>query len=385
MLSNQIHQPLTAGQQMTCLSLLKTMLALPTAPFVEGYVLAFVRQFAAARKLHCHTDSVGNLLLSKGRTLPKQPVVFVAHCDHPGFVARQMLDPTRLLADWHGGVEPDYFVNSRVRFHDSLDSSTVGTVREIVGMDNDGSRHRVHQVVIDINRPVPAGSPGTWDVTPFSLKGRTIHGARIDDIAGLAAALAAMDLLIGQNTRNRAAILVTRAEEAGLVGASAAAFAKLLPMDAAVVSIECSQWQVDSRQQEGAIVRVGDRTSLFDPDLGDWLSGIASQIAQSDPTFLWQRKLMPGGTCEASVFRAAGYHAAGLCTPLGNYHNRDMKRKKIRAETIDREDWLGLVRLIAAAATYSPKAASTKQLAESFKKRLDRFKPLLKNPLAEPA
>jgi endoglucanase len=30
---------------------------------------------------------------------------------------------------------------------------------------------------------------------------------------------------------------------------------------------------------------------------------------------------MAGGSCEATAFGAYGYRAAGLCLPLGNYHN----------------------------------------------------------------
>ena len=30
---------------------------------------------------------------------------------------------------------------------------------------------------------------------------------------------------------------------------------------------------------------------------------------------------MAGGSCEATAFGGYGYRAAGLCLPLGNYHN----------------------------------------------------------------
>jgi endoglucanase len=333
--------------------------------------------------IHCKEDQFGNLLLSRTARLPKRPVIFVAHCDHPGFVARKRVNAQTLLADWHGFVEPEYFVGSPVRFSTSPNASRLGTVRRIAEIGRQAGGKRVRRVAVEIAGEIPPGTPGTWDVPAYRLQGRTIHAARIDDIAGLAAALAAIDLLTQHEVPHRAAILVTRAEEAGLIGASAAAFGHLLPKDAAIVSIECSLSQVDSPQGAGPIVRVGDRTSLFDPDLGDWLSGTAKEIALDDKTFAWQRKLMPGGTCEASVFRAAGYRTTGLCVPLRNYHNRNTERRRIEAETIDREDWLGLVRLIAGAACTWPARASAQLLARQFKGLLARHRRRLKHPLAE--
>jgi endoglucanase len=130
-------------------------------------------------------------------------------------------------------------------------------------------------------------------------------------------------------------------------------------------------------------VRIGDRTSIFDPDLSDWLGRTADQLSRQDDSFRWQRKLMPGGTCEASVFRAAGYRATGLCVALGNYHNRDVKRGRIAPEYIDRDDWLGLVRLIAAAGASSPSTATVRPLARRFRELLKEHRPLLRNPLSQ--
>jgi putative aminopeptidase FrvX len=377
-----VLQPMPKAGSQRCLDLLQALLRLPTAPFVEGRVLQFVRDFARQRKLHCTADRFGNLLVSRSRRLPRRPVIIVAHADHPGFVARRMRDPRHLLADWHGGVEAEYFVGTRVRFHPAQDKPVRGVIREIAQIDKTDTRQRVQQVLVEVGRDVPAGSPGSWDLPAWRQKGRRIEALGCDDVAGLAAALAVLDLLVEGSLRHHAAVLVTRAEEAGLIGASAAAFAQILPHEAAFVSIECSQAQPEAPQRAGPIVRVGDRMSVFDPDLTDHLCRIAGQIARSDGEFRWQRKLMPGGTCEASVFRAAGYRAAGLCIPLGHYHNRDAKRRRIAAEYIDRQDWLGLVRLIAAAAVLSPGGATAGPLAGRFREWLNRYRPLLKDPLA---
>lgn len=372
---------MSKARRQHCLDLLQGILSVPTAPFVEHRMLQHVRDFARQRGLHCTADRFGNLLLTRTATLAKRPVIIVAHADHPGFIARKMLGKGHLLADWHGGVEKEYFVGTRVRFQPPEGKPIRGVIRQIIEIDKNDTRQRIQQVRVDVAGDVPPGTPGSWDLAAFRMKNRRIEALACDDIAGLAAALAALDLLAQESVRHNAAVLVTRAEEAGLVGASAAAFGRIVPPDAAFVSIECSMALPEAPQRAGPIVRVGDRLSIFDPDLTDWLCRTATEIATADPAFVWQRKLMSGGTCEASVFRAAGYRATGLCVPLGNYHNRDMKRKKIAVEFIDREDWLSLVRLIAAAAAISPRGATTAPLAGRFRQWLDRYRPLLKDPL----
>src|SRR5690606_37731588 len=100
-----------------------------------------------------------------------------------------------------------------------------------------------------------------------------------------------------------------------------------------LIALENSRAFPDSPIHAGPIVRVGDRVSVFSPELTGAVAQVAQTIAggpatptasqkQSDmPTWKWQRKLMAGGACEASVFCAMGYQATCVCLPLGNYHN----------------------------------------------------------------
>ena len=53
---------------------------------------------------------------------------------------------------------------------------------------------------------------------------------------------------------------------------------------------------------------------------------------------------MDGGTCESSAYCTLGYEATGLCLALGNYHNVDVKRRKIGPEYIDLDDYDNVVR-----------------------------------------
>ena len=68
-------------------------------------------------------------------------------------------------------------------------------------------------------------------------------------------------------------------------------------------------------------VSVGAGMSVFTPELTNAVSAVAEGYAKEKSAFKFQRKLMPGGVCEASAFSAYGIHSTCVCLPLGNYHN----------------------------------------------------------------
>jgi endoglucanase len=71
----------------------------------------------------------------------------------------------------------------------------------------------------------------------------------------------------------------------------------------------------------GPVLRVGDKLSCFSSEVDCWFRHIAEDIAKGDKKFKFQRALLPGGRCEASVWTLAGRKIGGLAFPLGNYHN----------------------------------------------------------------
>jgi endoglucanase len=87
---------------------------------------------------------------------------------------------------------------------------------------------------------------------------------------------------------------------------------------------------------------------VFNSSLTYYLTEVATEVAKKDKSFLFQRCLMPGGTCEATVYDAFGYHTSSICIPLGNYHNMDKKRQKLAAEYVNKQDWENMVRLFVA-------------------------------------
>lgn len=112
----------------------------------------------------------------------------------------------------------------------------------------------------------------------------------------------------------------------------------------------------------GVIVRVGDKTTMFDSHL---VSGLVSLAQQESLPF--QRCLMSGGTCEATAFQSFGYQSAGLCVALGNYHNC-MQSGGIGPEYVSLADVEAMQALCVAAVTHGIDGRRT---SEALKNRLE--------------
>jgi endoglucanase len=265
---------------------------------------------------------------------------------HPGFRA---LGSTRARggvgvdAVLLGGVRPEFFPGARVRFHDG--DVRVAARVESVRPDRATGELRAR---LATRKPVAAGSFGVWDLPDFRRAARDpdlLETRAADDLAGVAAILAVLEQVDRIDPRRRVDVrgLLTRAEEVGFVGAIAAARGGTLPRAARIVAIEASKALPHAPQGAGPILRVGDRTSVFDDGLTRWLGRVAAALAgPKGNRFAWQRRLMDGGTCESTAYQLYGYRCAALCVPLGNYHNMS-ERGRIAVESIRLSDLVGLV------------------------------------------
>jgi endoglucanase len=334
---------------------LRELTALPTAAGREGRVIAWLRMWAAKSNAALREDRFGNLIvehpaLTRKRGRGPGPVYITAHLDHPAFVVTRVLDERTLEAEFRGGVRASFFVQGMaVRVHPENGDGLRGTIEAIT--HREGGDGPVVQVRVRTTRAVRAGDVMTWNLPPAKVRGGKLHAPACDDLAGVAAAVAAFHALTRKRPRNQAGhtqvkLLFTRAEEVGFLGAIAACKAGWIEPDARLICLENSKSFAESPLGGGPIVRVGDRTATFDPDLTYRCGRIAEALAAADPSFQWQRKLMPGGTCEASAFGAYGYTATCLCLPLGNYHNMNEATGRIAPEVIALDDFRGLVRLL---------------------------------------
>jgi len=344
---------------------LRDVLNLPTAPFREQAIVDYIRRFAAENGMKVRQDCAGNVLVRYRRGAGSPRWVFTAHMDHPGFVAVRRRGRT-LRAEFRGSVGREYFRGSRARFF--APGGEVGAVVESTRATLRRNWLSV-RLRLDVAADVPAGTVGMWDFPGVRIRRGRVSARGCDDQAGVAAVLCAMGRLARSGMEADVTGLLTRAEEAGFVGAMGACRNRSIPLRTPVIGLETSQAQPRAPLGGGVVIRVGDAIRTFDPSLTAHITAQAAQAAEQG-ALAYCRCLMPGGACESTVYQAYGYRAAALCVPLGNYHNRGANTK-IAPEQIHLDDFASLVSLLVAVAPsrYTPaagEAALVARLDERF-------------------
>ncbi len=307
-------------------------------------MLNYLRAFCVNRNgVTLTEDRHGNLLLhvKRGRRQTARPVCITAHVDHPGFVAKRMIDDRTLQAYWRGGVKVDYFRNQRARFYVD-DAPVAGRIKSMTTKGK-GDRERADVVTFAVSKEVPAGTVGMWALPEPAVRKGRIYARACDDLAGVAACLCAIDTLSKSKQNAEAYFLFTRAEEVGFVGAMAAIKSSTVPKKCFVVVTETSSERPHAPLGDGPILRVGDRVTSFTSAVTGFCGRVADELTKRKKRFKFQRRLMDGGMCEATAFCTLGYEATCACLSLGNYHNMNTKTGKIAPEYIDLSDFENLV------------------------------------------
>ena len=315
------------------LDLLTELLAQPTAPFREMHVARWVERVLTAADVPHFRDPIGNLVIgcdSAGayrhrlRDATREPLrLFIAHMDHPGFHGVRWRGPDRLAVRWHGGSPTKHLAGARV---------WLATETEVVGFGR-LSNIRLHPAGHSLasadvrleqrrDRAAPASAlfGGFAFDAPVWRAGKTIYTKAADDLVGVYAIV--RTALAAYRRRRRPPPflgLLTRAEEVGFVGAIGHfALGWLDPRRVVCVSLETSRTLPQAIVGRGPVVRLGDRRTVFDHGGLQLLSALASEVLPDRH----QRRIMDGGTCEATAAIAFGLRAMGLSVPLGNYHNQ---------------------------------------------------------------
>ncbi|MFQ5501777.1 MAG: hypothetical protein ACE5EQ_05675 [Phycisphaerae bacterium] len=350
------------------LKCLQQVVDLPTAPFVEDHVIRYIEAFAARRSaLRIRRDTFGNLLVryepARKSNSRIRPILFAAHMDHPGFVATRMEDTAHVRAEFLGGVRRPYFRDAKIQFY-SDKRWVPATIEKLISARHKNPRSKKaassarsfaimappEAVIARVKMPVESGSPGMWRIGDSTTRGHRLRARVCDDLAGLAAILCMLDTVCRKKSQTATYAFFTRAEEVGFAGALAAVAQRTVPRRALVVAVENSSVIPGVTLGAGPVLRVGDKATVFTPEVTAYCQVVAEQLSKKDKAFRFQRKLMDGGTCESTAYCHYGYDATGICLPLVNYHNMDTARKKIAAESIDVRDYLNLVRWFVALA-----------------------------------
>ncbi len=445
---------------------------IPTAAGREHRVIRWIENWVAQRPdLALSTDAAGNLIIQPrepwgDHAAHARPIYITAHLDHPAFVVERIVSPSAVEVSFRGGVMDVFFESAPITLYTADDRPFAATLVEVTNPDNPIAKTYLAELDADNTADqFTVGDVGTWALPPARIDDNNhLHTHACDDLAALAAAIAAYEHLRELNAQNPGQgedvrLLFTRAEEIGFVGAIAACKHNTIPQGARLIALENSRSFPDSPIGGGPIVRVGDRISVFSPVLtaaiakrAEDITGKPAQpratetqgttaragtpqgatargstpqgataragtpqgatarggtpprssasaqgtpgqhLASSAPSapslprskapHRWQRKLMAGGACEASVFCAYGYEATCLCLPLGNYHNMphltelqagtyDAKTQgppRCAPEYISLDDFDGLVDLLVAIGTNLPAADPFLARAENLYK-----------------
>ena len=288
------------------------LMRIPAVPYHEAAVRDEAVAIGREHGLPSEIDRFGNLLLSINQNATGVPLVLAAHLDHPGFVIRSKSGPTEYIAELLGGV-PDEYIHAETK------------LRLMPGAKDGWIAAKARQPKcwrIRSGEPL-AAKPlyAVWELTDFESCGDQITGRACDDLIGAASALTTLIRLKQRRFRGRVIGAISRAEEVGFQGALAMAAGRSLPRESMVISLETSRELPPVKMGQGVIIRVGDRTSVFDSEATRFLTETAAGLQQRNPGFKFQRALMSGGTCEATAYQEYGFRTGAVCVALGNYHN----------------------------------------------------------------
>jgi endoglucanase len=309
------------------LEIIRPILAQPTAPFHEDAVRAEILiQLAQIPTVTVEQDDFGNVIATYRGCADHAEWAFAAHMDHPGFVS----DGSALK--FLGGVPESY-------------------------------RER--------NPPTrDFGAFAMWDLPACEVRDGRIFSRACDDLIGCAAIVGLFQRLDRIGAEATVHGLFTRAEEVGFIGAIQLAKSGRLPKSLTIVSLECSSETVPGagKMGDGVIIRVGDRTSIFD----DAATAVLTQAAL-EAKIPHQRCLMSGGTCEATAYQLYGHRCAALCVALGNYHTCGPETT-IAPEFVALADVEAMVDLMARVTTHEGPADPHRTLRERCERRIEEYR-----------
>lgn len=321
------------------LHLLKDILRQPAAPFREQHVVRCVCNHLQDAGVPYYFDATGNIVVgvnseTEYRRLlnmrDKEPVrVFIAHMDHPGFHGLRWVGKERLAIQWHGGSPVKHLAGAKIWL--ANDEGELGQGRlSKVSLSRAGwsinkaevrfTRGTLHSLTRHKAKTLFGGFAFR---SHYWIRGKRLYTRAADDLTGVFCIVETAISLFRKPNRKKLPFigLLTRAEEVGFVGA--VNHLQNSPLTNArrplmCVSLEASRTLPGAVIGKGPVVRLGDRRTTFDSGGLQVLSTLAEKILPG----AHQRRVMDGGSCEATAATAWGLPTIGITLPLGNYHNQ---------------------------------------------------------------
>src|SRR3989338_10386322 len=364
-------------------------LQVPTASLMEDLVLQEVTRifdglFGEEEPVSIARDQTGNIVIhyegDPNRDNPKS-LALLAHSDHPAFsVDGRTQDDTNLILRMQGGLNPEslildaplFSLGTEVYFHRFVRHDggiitveggiiTVETSESVLhtSLDQrDGNpSKRYHATANGLDRVDFA----TLKLPSLSVRDNYVSAPVIDDLGGIAINLAALRNIVNQKLGVDVYVVVTRAEEIGLLGAYGLVSHHVLPRDTLYVAVDTTscpaKWdRADTKEPlkvitslgAGAVIRTGDNsTPLFNGDANELLIS-AGRALQSRGEAV-QAMRMYGGSCEASILYAMGARATALAIPLEGWHN-GLQEGRVMSERVALSDLASGVNVLTTAA-----------------------------------
>ena len=335
------------------IEILRELDSRPSSPFFEYKVAQYIVETIKQMGVKVECDRFGNIIAHYDNFpshRERDPIAFVAHMDHPGFEITESYREG-FIARAMGGIPVASLKKpTPVVVFTPRGERVAGEISPIDTMLRQEIPERMVYLKLQSEVVSTFPIPVVFDLPDFSLDGDTIRMRALDDLAGCASILVALEWLVLNEEKVDFYAVFTRAEEVGLIGARLLAYEEILPKETIIVSVESSPVIPGISQGEGPVIRTGDASYTFDSEAEKFLSIGRLRIQEMNTAFKYQRHLMRGGTCEATAFAHFGYRVTGIAFPLGNYHNATTKISDasggVDLEYIDVSDYLGGIELI---------------------------------------
>jgi len=319
-----------------------SLLSQPSAPFREVSIAGVIQALLEKRAIPYFIDPVGNIVVGVNgvdayRKLlsakSREPVrVFIAHMDHPGFHGASWLNPKRLKVTWHGGSPTRYLAGAPVWLADDSGFVAEGIMRKpvlnktrrfLVSAEVQLADSRLHDEYPDAAKLYG----GLRFRKPVWQQGEKIYTRAADDLVGVYSIVETALALFRGNKRSGSQPfigLITRGEEVGFVGAVGhleQGWLSQARRPIVAVSLEASRTLPGAEIGKGPVLRLGDWRTVFSSGGLKVLSDLGVKLLKGRH----QRRIMDGGSCEASATTAWGLETIGMSVPLGNYHNQSLE------------------------------------------------------------